>query len=74
MNVLEKWLKIKKEKINHIGFYLNLIVLGYEEYNKIYFGKLSKYMEEKREFLDDKELFERLSENKDELYKMWSRA
>ena len=54
--------------------YLNLIVLGYEEYNKIYFGKLSKYMEEKREFLDDKELFERLSENKDELYKMWSRA
>ena len=54
--------------------YLNLIKFGYEEYNEIYLGKLSEYMEEKREFLDDKELFERLSENKDELYKMWSRA
>ena len=54
--------------------YLNLIKFGYEEYNKIYFGKLSKYMEEKKDFLNDKEIFERLCEDKDELYKMWSRA
>lgn len=55
--------------------YLNLIKFAYEDYNKIYFGKLSKYIEcKKNSFTNDKELFERLCENKDELYKMWSRA
>lgn len=74
----KEYLEIKAYDIESLDLnelaYLNLIVLGYEEYNKIYLGKLSEYMEEKRELLDDKELFERLSENKDELYKMWSRA
>lgn len=71
-------LEIKVHNIENLDLnglaYLNLIKFGYEEYNKIYLGKLSEYMEEKRELLDDKKLFERLSENKDELYKMWSRA
>ena len=74
----KEYLEIKAYDIESLDLnelaYLNLIVLGYEEYNKIYFGKLSKYMEEKRDYLNNKELFERLSENKDELYKMWSRA
>lgn len=65
---------IDKLNLNALA-YLNLIELAYDDYHKIYFGKLSDYiMFNRNSFDNNKELFERLSENKDELYKMWSRA
>lgn len=66
---------IEKIDLNALA-YLNLIPFAYLEYNQYYFGKLSEYAKNQNNFIDDedKELFERLSEKKDELYEMWSKT
>lgn len=54
--------------------YLNLITYAYEEFQEKYFFKLSDYVRNNGILSEEKELFERLSEKEDELYKMWNRV
>lgn len=68
VNVIE----MEKMDLNALS-YLNLIPYAYSEYNRNYFGKLSEYAQNQNKGIEDKELFERLSEKKDELYEMWCR-
>lgn len=66
---------IEKNQMNLNGIaYLKLISFGYEEYQSNYFSRLSKYAENVNTQESDYELFERLSENIDELYKVWNRV
>jgi len=54
--------------------YLNLVTYGYKEFEKEYFLKLSNYLGELKVRETEEKLFERLSENRDELYKVWHRV
>lgn len=66
---------VEKNQMNLNGIaYLKLISFGYEEYQNDYFSKLSKYAETVTVQESNDELFERLSENIDELYKVWNRV
>lgn len=64
---------IDKEKLDLVSVaYLNLMPYGYEEKKSVYFGKLWEYFINIKETTkEDSKLFERLSENVNELYKMW---
>lgn len=65
--------EIEKLDLNALA-YLNLVRYGYEEFEQNYFSKLSNYLGEIEGKETEVELFERLSENRDELYKVWHRV
>lgn len=73
-NDTEKYIEVfevEKMDLNGLG-YLNLIKYGYQEYHNIYFSKLTKYLKSRELIVENRNLFEKLSEGKNELYEMWN--